>query len=142
MIEIDSMRSQCPLANGLEVLGDKWTLLIIRDLMFTNRREFGHFLQAGEGISTNILAERLDRLQCYGLISKAPHPHHGKKYVYTLTDKGLKLAPVIFEFTLWASDEIDNTFVPPVILKMLKNDRDGLLRAIKERRPLVTLDLG
>lgn len=140
MIEIDDMRSPCPLANGLEILGDKWTLLIIRDLMFTNRREFGHFLQAGEGISTNILADRLERLQKYGLISKAPHPAHGKKYIYTLTDKGVKLAPTILEFTRWAINEIDNTFVPPVILDMMKNDSSGLLKAIEARKTLVELE--
>lgn len=109
--------------------------------MFTNRQEFGHFLQAGEGISTNILAERLERLQCYGLVSKQPHPNHGKKFTYSLTDEGIKLAPTIMEFTLWASQAIDNTFVPPHILTMIKNDRVGLLKQIKKRIPLIELEL-
>jgi DNA-binding HxlR family transcriptional regulator len=140
MIQIAKKRSECPLSGGLEILGDKWTLLIIRDLMFTNRREFGHFLQSGEGISTNILSERLERLQCYGLILKEPHPDHGKKYIYSLTDEGVKLAPTIFEFTLWASQAIDNTFMPPQILTAIKNDRAGLMKLIKKRVPLVDLD--
>ena len=140
MIEITNRRSECSLSSGLEILGDKWTLLIIRDLMFTNRQEFGHFLQSGEGISTNILTERLQRLQYYGLILKNPHPDHGKKYIYTLTDEGIKLAPTIFEFTLWASQSIENTFVPPQILSAIKNDQAKLLKLIKKRIPLVELD--
>lgn len=140
MIELTNRRSQCPLSSALEILGDKWTLLIIRDLMFTNRQEFGHFLQSGEEISTNILTERLQRLQCYGLILKRPHPNHGKKNIYTLTDAGIKLAPIIFEFTLWASQAIDDTFVPKDILKAIKNDQASLLKLIKKRIPLVELD--
>lgn len=141
MIKIDKKRSLCPLSSGLEILGDKWTLLIIRDLMFTNREEFGHFLQAGEGISTNILADRLERLQNCGLIEKTPHPNHGKKFIYTLTDEGIKLAPTIFEFSLWASAAIDDTYIPPEILNSMQHDRESFLKKVEQRIPFITLNL-
>ena len=141
MTKIEDMRSQCAIANGLEILGDRWTLLIIRDLMFTNRREFGHFMQAGEGISTNILSDRLQRLQCHGVITKEDHPEHGRKFIYQLTDKGLKLAPMVIELTLWGNETIEDTFVPPPILKMMKTDREKLIGLINSKVYLVEVDL-
>ena len=141
MTKIEDMRSPCAIANSLEILGDRWTLLIIRDLMFTNRREFGHFLQAGEGISTNILAERLQRLQCHGVITKTPHPEHGKKFLYQLSDTGLKLAPTIIELALWGSETIEGAFVPPHVMAMMRGDKEKLLVLINARQCLVELEL-
>jgi DNA-binding HxlR family transcriptional regulator len=141
MIHLENMRSQCAIANALDVLGDRWTLLIIRDLMFTNRREFGHFLKSGEGISTNILSDRLEKLQCCGIISKHPHPEHGKKYIYDLTEQGLRLAPTIIEFTLWSIDSIENALVPPKLLLMMREDRQTLLSLINKRECLVAVEL-
>ncbi|WP_346839640.1 helix-turn-helix domain-containing protein [Microbulbifer sp. SAOS-129_SWC] len=135
-------RSPCALANGLEILGDRWTLLIIRDLMFTNRREFRHFLAAGEGISTNILTDRLQRLQCAGVISKRPHPDHGKKFVYELTGVGRALAPTVIEFGLWAVRSIDGSLLPPVLLDMMENQRDELIEKVARGDCLLELDLG
>ena len=109
--------------------------------MFTNRCEFGHFLQAGEGISTNILAERLQRLQCHGVITKTPHPEHGKKFVYQLSDAGLKLAPMIIELTLWGNEAIENTFVPSQVLAMMRTDKEKLIGLINARVCLVELEL-
>lgn len=134
-------RSICALANGLEIVGDRWTLLIIRDLMFTNRNEFGHLLQSGEGISTNILTERLERLQQYHILEKLPHPTHGKKFVYRLTDRGLGLLPVLLEMVLWAYDVFDNSYIPPHIHDMMVNDRQSIIDKVNKREPLVTLDL-
>lgn len=134
-------RSICALANGLEIVGDRWTLLIIRDLMFTNRNEFGHLLQSGEGISTNILTERLERLQQYHILEKLPHPTHGKKFVYRLTDRGLGLLPVLLEMVLWAHDVFDNSYIPPHIHDMMVNDRQRIIDKVNKREPLVTLDL-
>lgn len=141
MTKIDGMRSECPVANGLEILGDRWTLLIVRDLLFTNRSEFGHFLNSGEGISTNILSERLERLQCHGIISKQPHPEHGKKFTYQLTTAGLKLAPTIIELTLWAAQNIEDTSAPPGFLDMMKNNRKKLINLINKRECLIELEL-
>jgi len=134
-------RSSCAIANGLEILGDRWTMLIIRDLMFTNRNEFGHLLHSGEGISTNILSERLDRLQCWGVIEKLPHPTHGKKFVYELTDKGAGLASVLIEFALWSEESIEGAFIPPSIKEMMLKDRENLLQKINAREPIIYLEL-
>lgn len=141
MAAIQDKRSGCAIANALEILGDRWTLVIIRDLMFTNRNEFGHFLASGEGISTNILTERLKRLQRYGVISKEPHPEHGKKYCYSLTEKGLKLAPTLIELSLWSIDAINGTKVPQVLFDLMENDREKLLRMLEARETIVTIDL-
>lgn len=131
-----AMRSLCPLANALDIMGDRWTLLIIRDLMFTSRCEFGQLLNAGEGIATNILAERLERLQQHGIISKQKHPEHGKKYRYALTELGLKLAPVLIETVLWGSEAVKESSGPPHIMSMMKRDKDALLQKIYRREPL------
>ncbi|MBB3060801.1 winged helix-turn-helix transcriptional regulator [Microbulbifer rhizosphaerae] len=136
-----TMRSRCALANGLEILGDRWTLLIIRDLMFTNRREFRHFLASSEGISTNILTDRLQRLQGAGIISKRPHPDHGKKFIYELTTAGRALAPTMIEFALWALHTIEGTFLPQPLLDMMENHRDELVEKIGRGEYLLELDL-
>ena len=135
------MRSECAVANGLEILGDRWTLLIVRDMMFTNRSELGHFLNSREGISTNILTERLERLQSHGIINKQLHPEHGKKFIYQLTDTGIKLAPTIIELTLWATQNIENTFTPPDFLDMMKKSRKKLINRINKKECLMELDL-
>lgn len=134
-------RSACALANGLELIGDRWTMLIIRDLMFTNKNEFGHLLSSGEGISTNILTERLSRLQAYNVLDKLPHPSHGKKSIYQLTEQGLGLAPVLIELTLWSYSAISETFIPPVILDMMVNDREALYEKVRNREPIFSFDL-
>lgn len=135
------MRSPCALANGLEILGDRWTVLILRDLMFTNRREFRHFLAAGEGISINILTNRLQRLQGAGIVSKRPHPDHGKKFIYELTDAGRALAPTVIEFALWALYNVEGAFLPPPLLDMMENRRDQLIEMIRCGECLLELDL-
>lgn len=132
-------RSPCPIANALELLGDRWSMLIIRDLLFTDRREFGQFLAAGEGISTNILSDRLERLLCAGIISKAAHPSHGKKFLYDLTERGLSLAPTIIEFGLWADDNIDGARLPTLIKNMMIHEREQLLDKIARREPLLNV---
>ena len=142
MIEIEKKRSVCALANGLEILGDRWSLLIIRDLMLTNRREFGHFLDSDEGISTNILSDRLERLVSSGILTKKPHPNHGKKFVYELTDLGVALAPAMIELILWSLKAIDGTRIPGRAWDLLRNDREKLLTMIAARQPLYELDLG
>jgi len=137
----DDARSTCALANGLDLVGDRWTLLIIRDLMFTNRNEFGHFVNSGEGISTNILTDRLERLQQCKIITKLPHPTHGKKNIYQLTDQGLALFPVLIELILWSYRTIKDTFVPEPVYQMMINDRETLYEKIKSREPLFLLEL-
>jgi DNA-binding HxlR family transcriptional regulator len=96
------MRSDCPLNFGLEIFGDKWSLLIIRDLMFFGKRYYNEFLSSAECISTNILAERLTMLEKEKIIKKAKDPLHKQKLIYSLTEKGIDLAPVIINIGLWS----------------------------------------
>jgi DNA-binding HxlR family transcriptional regulator len=96
------MRSDCPLNFGLEIFGDKWSLLIIRDLMFFGKRYYNEFLNSAECISTNILAERLAMLEKEKIIRKEKDKAHKQKLIYTLTEKGIDLAPVIINIGLWS----------------------------------------
>lgn len=99
-------RSACPIANALDVIGDKWTLLVVRDLMFRGRRLFGELAGCEEGIPTNILADRLKRLEETGLVCKAPYQDRPVRYEYRLTERGAALFPVIEELVRWASNHL------------------------------------
>ena len=99
---MDAHRSFCPINLVLEVLGDKWSLLIIRDIMFNGKRHFRELLQSEEKIASNILTDRLAMLERQGVISKTPDPEHKQKYVYNLTLKGIDLLPVIVELGAWS----------------------------------------
>jgi len=95
-------RSGCPINLTLEVVGDKWSLLVIRDMIFGNRRHFRELLtRSEEGIASNILADRLKRLTEQGVISKADDPTHKQKSIYSLTDKGIELLPVLAQMSVW-----------------------------------------
>jgi DNA-binding HxlR family transcriptional regulator len=96
------MRSDCPLNYGLEIFGDKWSLLIIRDLMFFGKRYYNEFLQSAEGIATNLLADRLTMLEKQKIIRKEKAPQHKQKILYSLTEKGIDLVPVIMCIGLWS----------------------------------------
>lgn len=93
-------RSPCPVACTLDILGDKWTLLVIRDLMLGGSR-FKDFAGSPEGIPTNILSERLERLQDSGIIEKVPMGESGKRFAYQLTKKGEALRPVLLSIRDW-----------------------------------------
>lgn len=108
-------RSPCPVANTLDILGDKWTLLVIRDLFF-GKQLYGEFLDSPEKIPTNILAERLKRLEAGGLIGKKPYQDKPVRYAYFLTDKGRDLLPVLAEIARWANKHIPGTWVPSIDL--------------------------
>lgn len=96
------MRSDCPLNFGLELFGDRWSLLIIRDLMFFGKRYYSEFLTSAEGISTNILADRLAMLEEAGIIRRSRDEAHRQKLIYSLTEKGIDLLPVIIDIGLWS----------------------------------------
>lgn len=95
-------RSTCPQYLGLEVFGDKWSLLIIRDMMLENKRYFREFLHSEEKIASNILSNRLNHLEAEGIISKGQDPKHKQKIVYSLTQKGVDLFPIVMEIARWS----------------------------------------
>ncbi|MGE0161475.1 MAG: winged helix-turn-helix transcriptional regulator [Gemmatimonadales bacterium] len=126
-------RSRCPIAYSLDVVGDRWTLLVLRDLAFKNRRYFQDFLGASERISSNILAERLRRLERAGLIEGHADPEDGRRIRYYLTDDGLDLIPVLIEMTIWGSRRHPDPSVPVERAEQMSADREGTVRSYRER---------
>jgi DNA-binding HxlR family transcriptional regulator len=102
-------RSTCPISTALEVVGDRWTLLIIRDLAFANKRHFREFLQSEEAISTNVLADRLEALVQGQILRKDADPTHAQKAVYSLTEKGIDLLPVLAAMSAWSQKHDTST---------------------------------
>jgi DNA-binding HxlR family transcriptional regulator len=103
-------RSGCPINLSIEVIGDRWSLLVIRDMMFGNRHHFGELLAGSEeGIASNILADRLRRLTEQGLISRAPDPSHKQKVIYSLTEPAIELVPVIAHLGAWGRRHLPTT---------------------------------
>ncbi|RVC58067.1 MAG: transcriptional regulator [Mesorhizobium sp.] len=96
-------RSGCPISLSLELIGDRWTLLIIRDLVFAGKKHFREFLQSDEGISSRTLAERLQTLQDEGILTRSEDPTHGLKAIYRLTEAGIDLLPVLATLGAWGS---------------------------------------
>ncbi|MGO7039024.1 winged helix-turn-helix transcriptional regulator [Rhizobium acaciae] len=124
-------RSCCPINFGLELFGDKWTLLLLRDLLVVGKSTFKQFLQSEEGIATNILSERLSRLECAGLVTRAAHPADKRHAVYTPTGAGRKLLPVLVEMAYWGATHDAATAASPEFVKAYESDRDGLLRSME-----------
>ncbi|MGI5213782.1 winged helix-turn-helix transcriptional regulator [Plantactinospora sp. CA-290183] len=99
---VEQQRSGCPINLSVEVLGDRWSLVIIRDMMFGNRRHFRELLHGSEeGIASNILADRLHRLTERGLVSRAPDPSHKQKVIYSLAEPAIQLVPVLAHLGAW-----------------------------------------
>lgn len=113
-------RSACPVACSLDLLGDRWTLLIVRDL-FRGKTRYGEFQAAPEGIPTNILADRLVRLEDAGLISRAAYQNNPPRYAYTLTSKGTDLKPVLAALAGWALRHISRVQPDKQLLTLLRN---------------------
>jgi len=124
-------RSECPLNASVEMLGDRWSLLIIRDMMLRGFCSYKEFLQCYEGIATNILGDRLHKLVSYGILTSEPDPLDGRKLIYSLTAKGIDLAPVLTEMVLWAAAHED-TGNQALILQM-KTDKQKFLAGVRER---------
>ena len=97
----DDHRSGCPINLTLEVIGDRWSLLIIRDLIFAGKRHFRELLQSDEGISSNILTDRLNMLVRQGMLTRAADPGHKQKVIYSLTEKSIALVPVLVQIGIW-----------------------------------------
>jgi len=102
-------RSDCPIACTLDLLGDKWTLLVLRDIVILNKSRFEQFLDSPEKIATNILTDRLHKLEKAGLITKAPYSSHRFRMTYSATEKGMSTAPLLGEFVRWGLANIEDT---------------------------------
>ena len=125
-------RSGCPVSVCLEVFGDRWSLLIVRDMMVRGYRTFKQFYESGEGIATNILATRLERLQEAGIIHAQVEEFDGRRVNYRLTEKGIDLAPVLLELLLWGARH-EETGAPCAVMAELAKNREQLLAETRRR---------
>jgi DNA-binding HxlR family transcriptional regulator len=123
-------RSQCPISLTLEVIGDKWTLLILRDLIIRGLKRYQDFLNSKEKISTNILAERLVRLETLNFITKSRDPNNKKQYFYFPTQKGIDLLPILLEFMRWGIRHDAHTDMTIPFVKQLLADENRLIEDI------------
>ncbi|MGC1107666.1 MAG: helix-turn-helix domain-containing protein [Candidatus Acidiferrales bacterium] len=123
-------RSPCPLNASVEMLGDRWSLLILRDMMVWGFKTYKEFLASHEKIATNVLADRLRKLEAYGIIFSEPDPSDGRKLIYALTAKGIDLAPVLAEMVLWAArhEKTGNQ----ELIRQLKGDKEQVIAHIRK----------
>jgi DNA-binding HxlR family transcriptional regulator len=130
----DMLRSHCPVNYGLEAFGDRWALLILRDIIFRGKRTYGEFLKSEEGFSTNILASRLEHLVKEGILQRELH-EDGRKDIYSLTDKGLDLIPLIFEMVLWSAKYDSRSEAKRImrLVKLIRKDNRKISQKVREQ---------
>ena len=130
-----TLRSHCPVNFALEAIGDRWTLLILRDIVFRGKRSYGEFLRSEEGFSTNILAARLEHLLAEGILEREGHGEDGRRAIYTLTDKGLDLIPLLFEMVLWSAkhDGKSEARRIPRLVELIRKDNRGISRKAADK---------
>lgn len=128
----------CPIAFGLDAFGDRWSLLIVRDLMMRGWKTYGEFLNAKEKIATNVLADRLKHLEETGIISKAQDPENRRRNIYSLTKKGLDLAPLIIDIATWSARYDPDTIMTREDREKMEKNRDKIIAEIKSRDSCLT----
>ncbi|TGM35309.1 transcriptional regulator [Leptospira levettii] len=132
-MENTKKRSECPLSCSLDIFGDKWSLLIMRDMMFFNKSTFGDFAKSQEGIATNILTARLQNLEEHDLIQKLDHPTSKAKVLYKLTNKAIDLLPIIIEIQLWADKYMEIPSEIKAHIKEAKKNKDEFIMAMTKK---------
>lgn len=137
----DQGSGKCPVTFALDIFGDKWSLIILRDILFKRKRHYGEFLNSPEKISTNILASRLTKLEAEGVIVKTRDTQNLSRFVYSLTGKGKDLLPLLLEMIEWSvkydpQPDVPDTIIsgaPDRLLERLREDRDALIVEILSR---------
>lgn len=115
----------CPIAFGLDTFGDRWSLLVIREIMLRGKRTYSEFLEADEGIASNILIARLKHLEAEGIVEKSRDPENRRAFVYELTKKGRDLAPILLEIIIWSGMHDNRPFALRTVLREIEQDREG-----------------
>jgi len=128
-----SRRSDCPVSLLLDIVGDKWSLLILRDMLFFNKKAYLEFLHSDEKMATNILSKRLEKLETEGLIAKRVDENDRRKKVYELTQMGRDMLPVMLEIMIWSHTHQQGCNVPETLISRAKSDRAGLLADLLAR---------
>ncbi len=134
--KLPSRRSDCPIARALDFVGDKWTLLVLRDIIMARRRYFQELLAGNEGIASNILANRLKLLEAARMITRRRDPAQARRVIYEPTEKALDLLPVMIELIRWGLKHDPNATAPAHFARRLAEDRDGFIadmRALHQR---------
>ncbi|MBL0740725.1 winged helix-turn-helix transcriptional regulator [Chryseolinea lacunae] len=126
-------RSGCPVSSSLDIWGDKWSLLIIRDLMYAKQCTYGDFLKSEEKIATNILASRLETLEATGIITRLEHPDSKAKVLYKLTQKGIDMLPILMEIYFWGEKYFVLSDQHKAFLKDVKKDKEGFIKRTNEK---------
>ena len=126
------VRSHCPINYTLEHFGDKWSFLIIRDLMFKGKRHYNEFLEAGEKVSTSVLGDRLKKLEEVGIISRGEDTVKKSRIRYSLTLKGIDLLPILIEMIVWGGFSDELTEAPKEFLEQATQNREAMIQEIKE----------
>lgn len=119
-------RSGCPVGAALDLLGDRWSLLLIRDMMVRGYRTFSEFQHSGEGIATNILTNRLKKLEAGGIVCREPAAEDGRSVHYRLTKKGIALAPVLLEILIWGAHH-EETDAPCAVIENMEQNRASMV---------------
>jgi DNA-binding HxlR family transcriptional regulator len=131
-VSVRKPRSGCPVSRSLELLGDRWSLLLVRDMMVRGYRTFGQFQRSGEGIASNILADRLQKLEAAGIVQTEPAAEDGRSLHYRLTEKGIALAPVLLELLIWAAHH-EETDAPCAVIDHMEQNRAAVLAETRRR---------
>jgi DNA-binding HxlR family transcriptional regulator len=126
-------RSHCPTNYGLEHFGDKWSLLIVRDLMFKGKRHYNEFFESDERVSTSVLGDRLKSLEETGIISRGKDDVKKSRIKYSLTEKGIALLPVMVELIAWSGEYDKDTAAGQDLLKQAKENREQLLSDLTDK---------
>ncbi len=125
-------KSSCPINLTMEIIGDTWSLLIIRDMAALGKRTFGEFLEAEERIGPSVLTDRLNHLERKGIIEKRPSEQDKRKFIYSLTEKGMNLIPIVYEVAVWGSINQVDSEAPDVWYQSMKYDKELVLRLWRE----------
>ncbi len=123
----------CPIAFALDTFGDRWSLLIVRDMLLKRYETFGEFLDGDEAIATNVLADRLKQLEAVGVIRKSNDPNDKRKHIYRFTEKGFELTPVVLEMIRWSAKYDPKTIVVKRVLDKVRNDRESFMAELRAR---------
>jgi DNA-binding HxlR family transcriptional regulator len=125
-------RSDCPIHFALEIFGDRWSLLLVRDIVLYGKHTYGDFLRSEEQIATNVLATRLGLLEYEGILYKIPHATDKRKDVYMLTEKGLDLIPLLLDIIVWSATYDLETNAPKEFVERIRSDKEYLIKEITE----------
>jgi len=128
-------RCQCPITSAIDIIGDKWILVIIKQMLIEDKKTFKDFTESDEAIATNILASKLKCLEEYGIITKTQLPDNKKTNIYLLTDKGLALTPIIVELSIWSDENVRE--LNPIMrespeIAIMKSDKNKFIAMILE----------